>query len=62
MLPDAECVKLVAEIFESLDIGDFVIKVWLSVEFTFSVLIFFKYSFLILNYEITGIWVRGQKD
>ena len=27
MLPDAECVKIVAEILESLNIGDFVIKV-----------------------------------
>ena len=27
MIPDAECVKLVAEILSQLDIGDFVIKV-----------------------------------
>lgn len=27
MLPDAECIKIVAEILESLNVGDFVIKV-----------------------------------
>merc|ERR1712212_1053464 len=27
MLPDAECIKIVAEILSSLDIGDFVLKV-----------------------------------
>ena len=27
MLPDAECVKIVAEILSSLNLGDFVIKV-----------------------------------
>lgn len=26
MLPDAECVKIVAEILDTLDIGDYVIK------------------------------------
>jgi histidyl-tRNA synthetase len=28
MIPDAECVKIVAEILTNLKLGDFTIKVW----------------------------------
>ena len=31
MIPDAECVKIVAEILTNLELGDFVIKVYLYV-------------------------------
>lgn len=27
MIPDAECIKIVVEILESLELGDFVVKV-----------------------------------
>ena len=34
MIPDAECVKIVAEILTELELGDFVVKVsWLYVQF-----------------------------
>ena len=47
MLPDAECVKIVAEILSSLDIGDFVIKVGL-----YSLVFFFSFHSDCIEYSM----------
>ena len=36
MIPDAECIKIVGEILESLKIGDFVIKVFITTVILYS--------------------------